>query len=584
MDRFAARVGVLIVALALSVPGIESQAASRRSCQRACKRFARQCAVAPSQPKRCERLLRRLDKCGERGVVCATTTTTSSTTSTTLAGSGSAVIVDGARATTQTVTPDGGTLTATAADGTVYSLVIPPDALLLETAITMTPIVSVAGEDFPAGPVLGVDLQPSGLRLYEFATLTIVPSQLGPTAAIAGFSYEGAGDDLHPYPAALHAGRIVLHVIHFSGAGAEVCVEHCFPPIIPPPAITEAQLEQLIAQLDPHHPFYASRLAELLHAYYDFFIAPDLPLMEQSCEFATSRIPKVLAWSRTNQLLLNEEGFEGKNQTVGDSLFRSASNCWSEVTAACLDPSNAYQVKNVLQIARQAQLLGGDPEIFDPGTVRRCSGLWSGTITYEWTLEEDASFPVGAAAFTRSTRLRNAQEWRIEPNVIGDPCEGCPFRMYAAAWVGTASVNNRYVKDYGNCTDTVTQLDHVDGTATPSAFSIGTVRGQTAFQVHRATPWMQGAPPYGVVDRPYVSTRVHCTGWVETVPFASLHVAENWTLWPFYELPLDRTDPTIPTTSKGQKVDRQERAVLGGTEVITTTWTWDLTLEPDAAE
>ena len=67
----------------------------------------------------------------------------------------------------------------------------------------MTPIVSISGGDLPGGSLLGVDLQPSGLRLYEFAELSIVPPELSPTASIAGFSYEGDGDDLHRYPAAL---------------------------------------------------------------------------------------------------------------------------------------------------------------------------------------------------------------------------------------------------------------------------------------------------------------------------------------------------------------------------------------------
>src|SRR5207237_10607988 len=170
-----------------------------------------------------------------------------------------------ARAATRTLPLEGGTLSATGADGTAYSLTIPPGALLLETMITMTPIVSVSGGDMPGGSVLGVDLKPSGLRLYEFADLSIVPAQLSPSANIAGFSYEGDGDDLHRYPAALDTGRILLHVIHFSGAGANICVELCPPPILPPPPpITESQLDQLISQLDPHHTIYAPRLSDLL--------------------------------------------------------------------------------------------------------------------------------------------------------------------------------------------------------------------------------------------------------------------------------------------------------------------------------
>ena len=340
---------IAILALALAAP--ESEAANRRACQRTCKRFTRQCTAATSKPGRCERLLRRTDKCRQRfaDVACGATTTTttsstatSSTTTTTIAGAGAVVTVDAVRAVTRTVPTWGSTLTASGADGTVYSLKIPSGALLEDTAITMTPIVSIAGGDLPSPSMFGVDLQPSGLRMYEFAELSITPPQLDPAANVAGFSYEGEGDDLHRYPAALDGGRIVLHVIHFSGAGANICVELCPPPIEQPPTppLTESQLEQISAQLDPHHPFYASRLSELLHGYYELFIKPDLARMQQDCDFAKSRIPKALAWSRTNQILLAEEGFEGENQTVGNALVGSVSNCWSEVTEACFDPTN----------------------------------------------------------------------------------------------------------------------------------------------------------------------------------------------------------------------------------------------------
>jgi hypothetical protein len=498
------------------------------------------------------------------------------------------VTVEQARAATRTFPLEGGTLETTGADGTVYTLTIPPDALLVQTTITMAPIVSISGGDLPGTSVLGVDLQPSGLRLYEFAELGIAPPQLGPTANVAGFSYEGDGDDLHRYPAAVDAGRILLHVIHFSGAGASICVELCPPPIVPPPPpITESQLEQLIASLDPHDPFYAPRLAELLHAHYDLFIAPDLPRMQQDCEFATSRIPKVLAWSRTNQILLAEEGFENENQTIGNALVGSVSNCWSEATGTCLDPSNAYQVQNLLQIARQAQLLGGDPEVFDLSKVRRCSGLWSGTITYERKYEEDSDFVQAGAHETRQTRRIETQKWQIMPHVIGDPCDYCPSPIFEATWTGSASVDNRYVTDYGDCSITNTQMDRVDGAASPSALNIGITRDQQSFYVNRPAPGYLGAPPYGVVDKPFDNKLVNsCLGYEETRPFASLHVPEDWNLWPFPQgLPLGRTDPTIPTSSEGEHVDRQESTGIGGgLIVITTTWRWQLTLDPDAAQ
>jgi hypothetical protein len=108
---------------------------------------------------------------------------------------------------------------------------------------------------------------------------------------------------------------------------------------------------------------------------------------------------------------------------------------------------------------------------------------------------------------------------------------------------------------------------------------------QSKFYVSRATPGVQGAPPNGDVYKTTEGKHVSCLGYEETFQ-GSLHVWEFWDFSRFpHELPLGRTDPTIPTTSEGQKVDRQEETGIGGgLIVITNTWTWKLTLEPDVAQ
>jgi hypothetical protein len=79
-------------------------------------------------------------------------------------------------------------------------------------------------------------------------------------------------------------------------------------------------------------------------------------------------------------------------------------------------------------------------------------------------------------------------------------------------------------------------------------------------------------------------THVSCNGYEETSK-GLLHIYESWPYWPFpQEIPLNRTDPTIPTTSEGQVVDRQESPWFGGVDVTTNTLTWKLTLEPDAGQ
>lgn len=572
---------------------------TRGACRRTCKRFARHCTATTAKPGACRKMLHRLGGCAQRfaDVACeaaptttTTPTTSSSTTTTTIAGP-AVVVIDAARAATRTFPLQGGTLTTTGADGTVYSLTIPPNALLVETAITMTPIVSVSGGDLPNGSVLGVDLQPSGLRLYRFADLSITPPHLDPAADIAGFGYEGAGDDVHRYPASLDAGRILLHVIHFSGAGADICVELCPPPIVqPPPPITESQLEALIASLDPHSPFYATRLAALLHGYYQYFIAPDLERMQHDCEFAEGRIQKALTWSRTNQILLDEQGFQAENQTVGNALVGSVSNCWAEASAPCLDPGDAYQTGKLLQIARQAQLLGGNPEDFYMSKLRRCSGLWSGTITFEEKYDEEGDFLYGPMHETRKTLRITRQTWQIKPNVIAElPCEQCESRIFEATWQGSASEDDLYVTKYpGGCTETSTSQAELDGGGSPSAFGISVSRDQRSFTVNRTT--YMGGPPYTQLHKDYTSYKIECSGYEEQSP-NSIYVAEDWNYWPFIGtgqgIPLDRTDPTIPWTSNGQHVDERHFTGYGGAGdpiVVTHTWTWQLTLEPDPGQ
>ena len=83
------------------------------------------------------------------------------------------------------------------------------------------------------------------------------------------------------------------------------------------------------------------------------------------------------------------------------------------------------------------------------------------------------------------------------------------------------------------------------------------------------------------------------TGWWTGPTFRSTSIARGTrrlvcldcsTSWST-GLPLERADPTIPWTSEGQHVDRQESTGIGGgLIVITTTWTWKLTLEPDAGQ
>lgn len=84
------------------------------------------------------------------------------------------ITVDDTRAVSQEVTLEGGRLTATAKDGTVYELTIPEGALYGPTVITLTPLRSLSALPLE-GEIHGVRIEPDGLPLMGSPTLLVTP-------------------------------------------------------------------------------------------------------------------------------------------------------------------------------------------------------------------------------------------------------------------------------------------------------------------------------------------------------------------------------------------------------------------------
>ena len=99
-----------------------------------------------------------------------------STTPTPSPPSPARLVLDQRRATYGSIGPEGGTLHATAADGTQFELVVPPDALDFTETITMTPASAVENLPLSGGLAGAVGLEPAGLTFYEPAMLTITPA------------------------------------------------------------------------------------------------------------------------------------------------------------------------------------------------------------------------------------------------------------------------------------------------------------------------------------------------------------------------------------------------------------------------
>jgi hypothetical protein len=133
--------------------------------------------------------------------------------------------LDAARSVTQTVGRAGGTLSTTGADGSVYTLTVPPRALRSATSITLAPIAAIG--DLPTGVTLtaGAHLTPEG-QAFDMPVKLEIALARPPSSAPIPFTYAGTLTQRRLYPATLSGKSIQFEVVHFSGYAALLGTPH----------------------------------------------------------------------------------------------------------------------------------------------------------------------------------------------------------------------------------------------------------------------------------------------------------------------------------------------------------------------
>ncbi len=119
----------------------------------------------------------------------------------------------------QEIGQEGGTLSVTGSDGTVYTLVIPTDALLSPELIRMVPATSITGLPFEDSAPAGVHLEPDGLIFFKAVTLKIQPATVQEGLIWVGFGTETDGQDFHLQPAVTQDNTLHILIAHFSDYG-----------------------------------------------------------------------------------------------------------------------------------------------------------------------------------------------------------------------------------------------------------------------------------------------------------------------------------------------------------------------------
>jgi hypothetical protein len=96
----------------------------------------------------------------------------------------------------------GGTLSVTGANGVIYTLTVPPDALPEDQTLTLTPFIDLTGSPLSGGTLGAVRIEPEDLLFFVPATLSIeLPSPMPDDGLLTvAFAFEGSGSEFHLVP------------------------------------------------------------------------------------------------------------------------------------------------------------------------------------------------------------------------------------------------------------------------------------------------------------------------------------------------------------------------------------------------
>jgi len=280
--------------------------------------------------------------------------------------------LDAARAVTAVIPASGGELSATAADGSTITLVVPDRALFRDTRITMTPVSAVGGLPLSGGLRAAVQLEPEGLRFFAHATLTFAPARVVPVDRQALFGWTASGQDFGLVTPSPGAADPVVKILHFSGYGvgdgsaaerAAIGQRQA--------AAAEARLEQAAADLaqrerlsqlagNPPSDDFVAGLARLHDAYRDQVVKPRLAAAAD-CVSGKEAMRKLAGYLRNRELHgmgEDPELFGALTELIGRVFLW----CIDEAYDKCVAHDVSVLAPTVFALERWRRLLGLVPD------------------------------------------------------------------------------------------------------------------------------------------------------------------------------------------------------------------------------
>jgi hypothetical protein len=312
--------------------------------------------------------------------------------------------IDNSHAVTQGISAvAGGTIQATGADGTVFTLQIPANALLSNETITLTPVSSVGGLPISGGLLAAVQFAPEGLRFQQDATLTIQPVATGPVNQQVGFGFHASGQEFYFQPLGLTE-AITIPIHHFSGVG----VGQGNPGNGGRPTSQEDRLESVLAPLvaqerselfpndPPVDPQLFSQMSAEAQQYYQQILAPLLHDAETDDTLAQVALNETTSWGDDISLL----GFGLDPPFAGEiSTFLTQqaptilANVYDSAFNRCVnDSSESLRIEEgtkMIAAERDLELFGSEP---NPNLSAQLTACMAGPLEMSFDSSMDLIF------------------------------------------------------------------------------------------------------------------------------------------------------------------------------------------------
>lgn len=472
-----------------------------------------------------------------------------------------AVQLDTARAATQTLPIDGGTLAATGADGTVYTLTVPGDALLEPTTITMTPLASVAVAGLATSAGYGVQLEPAGATFSNYLTLTVTPppGASAPADRQIPIGWSGEHNTVSLVAMDQASGEARLKLLHFSGYALLLATQGTNATLEPArhrlggdeeARLTSVAAERLLQERQrqlrglPATPT-DQMLDDLFKAFDEKVLKPRIAAAGSSCAAGRLAIQTVLGRSRQRQLLGYPDDDYSHSALYGDIMASATAACTKEEYALCRDEHIITRMlPYYLGVARQAALLGlstADPA-GDPAWLREAEAAVSNCLNFELQFDSDLEKTDGDAVTRHTTREHVSARLPLPFN-MGTALYGAGG-FYAATTPAPAPlVSSGYATSYPHTCASVAGVTGVDARMLgmlgfePEA---GGVAQRAKVKDFYFTP---GAVPNGFGSQYMLTTRTPRQSGCEDP--ATYAFPENWVI-DGYPVILDQhADPTL---------------------------------------